>query len=357
MRKFKIPIIIVVVIALLALIKIFFLMPTKPEGQSGPMGQGGESKPASLVTGYIVKPEILSNEVYASGAISANEEAELRPEVSGKIVRLNIAEGGRVSKGELLVKINDADLQAQLKKLEFQLKLAEEKEGRQKKLLDISGISQEEYDIALGQLNVIKAEVENLMAQIAKTEIRAPFSGILGIRKVSEGAYVTPATVIVTMQQIDQVKVDFSVPEKYMNKIKKGDKIFFTIEGLDGNFSASIYAIDPKIDPSTRTVQLRALASNGSNKIYPGAFARVQLILDQNKSAMMVPTESIIPILKGQKVFLYRNGVAKEQLVETGLRTPTQIEVVKGLQFGDTIVVTGVMSTKQDMPLKLIKTH
>jgi membrane fusion protein, multidrug efflux system len=357
MSKFKIPMIVIAIIVVLALIKIFFLMPKKQEGQGGPMGGPGGPRPASLVTGYVVKPELLSNEVYASGAISANEEAELKPEVSGKITNLNIVEGGRVSKGELLVKINDADLQAQLKKLKLQFTLAEEREGRQKKLLDISGISQEEYDIALSQLNVIKADIENLMAQIAKTEIRAPFSGILGIRKVSEGAYVTPATIIVTMQQIDQVKVDFSVPEKYMTKVKKGDKILFTIDGLEGNFTASIYAIDPKIDPSTRTVQLRALASNGNNRIYPGSFAKIQLVLGQNKSAMMVPTESIIPVLKGQKVFLYKSGVAKEQLVETGLRTPTKIEVVKGLQFGDTVVVTGVMSTKQDAPLKLIKTY
>ncbi len=355
MRKFKLPLIIVAVIAVLALVKIFFLTPKKAEtsGASGP----NAAKPIALVTGYIIKPELLDNEVYASGAISANEEAALRPEVSGKIVYLNIVEGGRVAKGELLVKINDADLKAQLKKLQFQLSLAEEKEGRQKKLLDISGISKEEYDIVLNQRDVARAEIETLMAQIAKTEIRAPFSGILGIRKISEGAYVTPADILITMQQIDQVKVDFSVPEKYMNKVKKGDQILFTLEGTEGTFSANIYAIDPKIDLSTRTVQLRAIAPNRNGKIFPGSFAKIQLVLNKNNKAIMVPTQSIIPILKGQKVYLYKNGKVGEQMVETGVRTSAKIEIVKGLAVGDTVIVTGVMSIKNETPVKLIQLY
>jgi membrane fusion protein (multidrug efflux system) len=355
MNKLKIPIIIFAVILGLILIKVFFLSPKKQDMAGSFLP--GAPKPSTMVTAYVVKPEVLDNEVYSSGTVSANEEVELRPEVPGKIVVLNIVEGGRVSKGELLVKINDADLQAQLKKMNLQLTLAEEKEGRQKKLLDISGISKEEYEIALNQVNVIKSDIENMSAQIAKTEIRAPFNGVLGLKKVSAGSYITPSTLVATMQQIDPIKVDFSVPEKYMDKIKNGDKVFFSIQGLDGTFTANIYAIDPKIDLATRTVQLRAKASNSNGKIFPGAFATIQLVLKQNKGALMIPTESIIPILKGQKVYLYKNGKAQEKLVETGVRTPTRIEVIKGLQVGDTVVVTGVMSIRQDAPLKLIKAY
>ncbi|HVD97600.1 MAG TPA: efflux RND transporter periplasmic adaptor subunit [Cytophagaceae bacterium] len=351
MSKLKIPLLIIAVIAVLALIKIFFLMPKKQEGSGGPGG-----KPmTSPVTGYIVKAETVDNDVASSGTISANEDAELHPEVSGKIASLNFVEGGRISKGTLIVKINDADLQAQLRKLNSQLSLAQEKQDRLKKLFDINGVSQEEYDIAANDVINIKADIDNMMAQIAKTEIRAPFDGVLGLKKVSMGAYVTPSTIITTMQQLDPIKVDFSVPEKYMDKIRKGDKALFTVQGLDGTFSANIYAIDPKIDLATRTIQLRALAPNHDGKIFPGAFARVQLVLAQNKSAIMVPTESIVPILKGQKVYLYKNGKAEERKVETGIRTPTKIEIVKGLEMGDTVVVTGVMSIKQDSQLKLLK--
>jgi membrane fusion protein (multidrug efflux system) len=329
-------------------------MPKKQEGSGGPGGPGG--KPiTSPVTGYIVKAETVDNDVASSGTISANEDAELHPEVSGKIASLNFVEGGRISKGTLIVKINDADLQAQLRKLNSQLSLAQEKQDRLKKLFDINGVSQEEYDIAANDVINIKADIDNMMAQIAKTEIRAPFDGVLGLKKVSMGAYVTPSTIITTMQQLDPIKVDFSVPEKYMDKIRKGDKALFTVQGLDGTFSANIYAIDPKIDLATRTIQLRALAPNHDGKIFPGAFARVQLVLAQNKSAIMVPTESIVPILKGQKVYLYKNGKAEERKVETGIRTPTKIEIVKGLEMGDTVVVTGVMSIKQDSQLKLLK--
>lgn len=352
MRKLRVPLLIVAVISVLALVKIFFLTPKKTENVSATA-----AKLPIAVTGYIVKAETLDNEVYASGTISANEDAELHSEISGKITYLNIPEGTRVGKGTLLAKINDADLQSQLQKLQLQLQLAEEKEVRQKNLLDINGTSREEFDNAQNLVATIRSDISNMHAQIAKTEVKAPFDGVIGLRKVSIGAYITPTTLITSMQQIDPIKVDFAIPEKYMDRIKKGDKVIFTIQGLDGNFSANIYAIDPKIDLATRTVQLRAQSPNHSGKIFPGAFARIQLVLNQNKSALMVPTESIIPILKGQKVYLYKNGTAQEQIVETGLRTPAKIEITKGLQAGDTVVVTGVMNVRQDALLKMTKVN
>jgi membrane fusion protein (multidrug efflux system) len=348
MSKLKIPLLIVVLIAVLAVVKIYVVDATDKTVAAAPKTTKGV-----VVTGYKVQPQLLDNQLYTTGTILANEEAELRPEIAGKVIRMNIAEGAKVQKGQLLLKINDAEWQAQLKKLKVQYTLAKDREQRQKRLLDISGVSQEEYDVVLNQLHTIEAEVDNIQAMIDKTEIRAPFTGTLGLRRVSEGSYVTPTTTIVTMQQTEPLKVDFSVPEKYMDKIKKGDKISFTVQGLRDTFTAQVYAIEPKIDMATRSVQLRALVKNTGGKILPGAFARISLLLAQQDKALMIPTEALVPILKGQKVFLIKDGKAQEQIVETGIRTAAQIEVLSGLAAGDTVVVTGVMNVRQGSVLDI----
>ncbi len=348
MAKLKFPLILLAIVAVLAVVKIFYLTPKDTKA-----GPGKGPAPVAPVSIYVVKSEILDNKVYSSGTISANEEVELHPEVSGKIVHLNIQEGKHVRKGELLLKINDADLQAQLRKLELQIKLAQEREQRQKKLLEINGVSQEDYDIAMNQLGTIYADVDFTKAQIDKTEIRAPFDGVIGLRKISNGAYVTPLNVIATVQQIRPIKIDFSVPERYSDKIKTGDQIRFTIQGLGETFIGKIYAIDPKVDLSTRTVQLRALCNNQGEKIFPGSFARVELILASMPNAILVPTQSVVPILKGQKVFVFKNGEAVEQIVETGIRTDSQIEITKGISPGDSVITTGIMSIKQGTKVRL----
>lgn len=351
MSKIKVILIGVAFLLLLIGVKFLFLMPENTETGPGKSGQ----KPVTTVTGFVVKHEQLENDLYATGTLLANEEVELRTEVSGKITFLNVREGAMVSKGELLVKINDADLQAQLSKLQWQLGLAEEKEVRSKKILTIKGISQEEYDVVLAQVNVLKSERAMLEAQIAKTEIRAPFPGLLGVRNISEGAYITSNTLISTLQQLDQIKIDFFVPEKYRAKLKTGDNLSFSVQGVEGQFTARVYVINPKIDPITRTVQIRAIVSNAGRKLYPGAFAKVRLPLEKNNKALMVPTESVIPVLKGQKVFVYQNGIAQEKKIEVGARNATTVEVINGLTVGDTIVVTGVLSVRQGAPLKLSK--
>jgi len=351
MKRFKNLIIVVLILLAFVLVKLLFLTPPKETGAWG--AAQGAAKPASPITAYVVIPEVLDNVVSASGTIAANEEAELKSEVAGKIVFMKITEGTKVSKGELLLKINDADLQAQLKKLKLQSTLAEEKEQRQKKLLDINGISKEEYDIALNQVQLIKADIENLEAQIAKTEIRAPFNGVLGIKKVSEGTYLTPATNVISIQQTDPIKIDFSISEKYSTRIKRGDKINFSVQGTEGAFEGTVYAIEPKIDLATRTIQIRAIAPNRDGKLFPGAFAQIKLPLNSNKEALMLPTESIIPVLKGQKVYVIKSGVAYEQIVETGVRTSAKIEITKGIQRGDTVAVNGVMSLRNETPVKI----
>jgi membrane fusion protein, multidrug efflux system len=352
--RIKNVIVIALVVALLVGIKfIFFPSESGQQDTKGGGKPGGAGGPSSNVSAYILKVEKLSNEVYASGTIMANEEVQLQPELSGKITQLNFQEGTKVSKGQLLVKINDADLQANYKKLQLQYKLAEERVDRQKKLLAINGISQEEYDILQSEYNVVKAEMDFATAQIAKTEIRAPFDGIIGLKNVSEGAYVSPSVIIASIQQINPVKIDFSISERYSSVVKKGDKLSFRIEGNDQQLTGQVFAIEPKIDMATRTVQVRAVCQNPKGDIYPGAFARVQLALSDIDSALMVPTEALIPDLKGKKVYIIKNGHAEYIKVITGLRTDESIQITEGLAAGDTVITRGIMSLKPGAKVKV----
>ena len=349
--KLKNLIIAVIVIAILIGMKFIFF----PNDSGKPMqakGKGG-AMPAS-VTAYIVKAENLTNDILASGTILANEDVQLQPELSGKILQLNFKEGSKVSKGDLLVKINDADFQAQYKKLEIQYSLAEETLKRQKQLLAISGISQQDFDQAQNAVNSIKADMDFATAQILKTEIKAPFNGVIGLKSVSDGAFVSPSTIIASIQQIDPVKVDFSIPERYIYFIQKGATVIFSIEGINQKFKGSVFAIEPKIDLATRTVRVRAICENSKNTIYPGAFANLTVLLDDINNAMLVPTEAIMPDISGQKVFVLKNGKAMYARVETGIRTDSKIQITKGLAVGDTVITTGIMQLKPDSFVKII---
>ena len=351
MKNFKIILIVVVVIAVLVFIKIKFL--TSDNTQNGMQQQ---SKPQStIVNVYVVTPQKLDNKIFVTGTVLANEEVVLLPEIPGKIIGINFTEGTKISKGDLLVKINDADLQAQLKKQQLQEKLASDNEAREKKLLDVNGISQMEYDGILTQLNSVKADIQLTQAQIGKTEIRAPFDGTIGLKYVSEGSYISPTVKIASIQQTVPVKIDFSIPEKYSSLVGKGDSIRFTLQGSEEKYRGEIYAIEPKIDLNTRTVQLRAICRNKEGKIFPGSFAKIELILKQSPNSILIPTESLIPELKGQKVFLCKNGKAQSQKVETGIRTDTQIQITSGLHAGDTVITTGIMQLKQDAPVKIME--
>lgn len=348
--KLKTIVLIIGTIASLTLIKIFFLNDKKKDSKT----DASQKKPI-IATGYIVKKEKFENIIFASGTILSNEELELKPEAQGKIIQLHFKEGSYVRKGELLVKLNDADLQAQLRKTNLQIKLAEEREARQKQLLDIKGISQDEFDIMHNQLESLRADAEVINAQIQKTEIYAPFDGIIGLKNVSEGSIVSTSTPIANLQQIDPVKVDFAVPEKYAGIIQTGNIVFFSLNENSEKYKGEIYAIDPKINLSTRTLQVRAICPNREHKIYSGAFVKIEVVLQESQDAILIPTEAIIPELKGKKVFIVRNGRAVPKNIETGIRTNTRIEVKAGLQIGDTVIRTGLMAMKPDTMVTIIK--
>ena len=348
MKGTRTLLVIVLVIAVLLAIKFLFIPSPKPAAPK----QAGNA-PGVVVNGIVLKSSTVTEQIYATGSVLANEEVELHPEVAGRLLQILFREGGQVKKGDLLVKINDADLQAQLHKNQLDRKLAEDRLHRNEKLLQMKGISQEEYDALQNSLESFNADRDVLTAQISKTEIRAPFNGTIGLKTVSEGSYVTPSTLIASLQQTDPVKIDFSIPEKYASLIKKGDEIVFTVGSSNKQFTGSIYAIEPKVDEITRTVQIRALCPNSKSEILPGAFARITLKLQQQNNALMIPTESIVPVLKGKQVFVYKNGIAEAKPVETGMRNDSTIQVINGLNENDTIITTGIISLRPGAAVKL----
>lgn len=305
------------------------------------------------VDGYIVKPKPVQNKIFSNGTLISNEAVDIRSEISGKITQILFKEGSLVKKDDLLIKINDSELQATLKKNRSRETLARDREFRYRQLLEKNLTSQQEYDVALSELNSVLADIEFTNAQIAKTEIRAPFDGIIGLRSVSVGSYISPQTNIVTLQNINPIKVDFSVPQKYVSLISPGKTIFVGLPSLSKIYKGSIYAIDPKIDLNTRTIQVRALVPNSNRELTPGAYVEINIVLEDIKDAIMIPTDVLIPNLKGESVYVYKNGTAVPQLVKTGIRTENEIQITDGLSLGDTIIVSGIIQMRSNAAVQL----
>ena len=348
--KIKTYLILFLIVGILIFIKMKFL----PGNLTAPPASPG-MKQKVMVSARVVRPEKLENRIFSTGTVLASEEVDLKAEVSGRIVQILFKEGSPVGKGDLLLKINDSELQAQLKKNILELKLSEEKESRQKKLLALGAVSQEEYDISLNLKNTLEAEKELIISQISKTEVRAPFSGIIGLKEVSEGSLLSPSVKIASIQQMDPVKIDFSLPGKYSSLVNKGDSVRFTIQGMSGKFTGVIYAIEPKVETATRSIRLRALCPNPGNKIFPGSFAGIEVSINKSENGILIPTEALIPELKGQKVFLYRSGKAMPQKVETGTRTELNIEISEGLSAGDTVITSGIMQLKPGTDVSIME--
>lgn len=310
-------------------------------------------KKAQVVSGIVAQPQDFENNLSLSGSIEANESVDVRSEVSGIVEKIFFSEGTVVSKGQVLFKVNDIELRAQLSKTQTAQQLAGENERRAKLLLEKEAISREEYDIASADFKSAKAESQLIQAQLGKTSVRAPFSGKIGLRNISPGTYVTAETVVAKLVNSSEVKITFSVPEKYASQMKLGSTINFTVAGTTDEFSAKIYAIEPEIAVDTRTLRMRALAKNPNGRLLPGTFANVGLPLQKIENAIVIPTEAVIPIQDGKKVFVSEGGKAKEVKVETATRTATEILILSGLKAGDTVITTGVMSLKADAPVKV----
>ena len=317
-----------------------------------PGGKGGKMSVTGFVTSYVNLPRQIST----NGTIIAGDEVQLQPEVAGRITYLNIKEGDFVQKGTLLAKLNDSELQAQLKKLIAQHNIAKLNEQRLSDLIKTNGISQQEYDASLNALNNINADIELIQAQIAKTEIRAPFNGRMGLRNISVGAFVTTSTIISTLQDLSVLKIDMAIPEKYANIIKTDNQMQCKIDGSTSLFNAKVLAIDARIDENTRNFMVRALIQQPNNtQLIPGAYVKVDIVLASIPNSILIPGNAIIPDAKNKKVILADHGHAKFVLVETGIRTNNEIEILRGLKVGDTIVTSGILQVKPNTGLKFTK--
>ena len=259
-----------------------------------------------------------------------------------------------MAKGALWLRLNDADLQSQLLKSKSQVSLSEQKLDRLKKILLINGVSKEEVEIQENELNSLKADQAFILAQLAKTNITAPFNGVIGLKNISEGSFVNSNTPIASLVQMQPVFIEFSVPEKYSNLFASGIDVKFGNDNSDEEYSAKIYALEPQIDEATKTLKARATYS-GNEKFYPGTFVKVFANLGETQNAIMVPTQCLIPTLKGQKLFVCKGGVANEVMVKIGVRTDEKVQITEGLAIGDTVITTGLLAMKKEVPLKLLK--
>lgn len=316
-------------------------------------GKAAERTPMNVQV-VVLQARALDHTLIATGTLLANEEVELVSEMAGRVTHIGFEEGGTVSAGQVLLRINDDDLQAELRQVQANLKVARDDEQRKEQLLAVNGISREAFDASAAARIGLEAHADLLQARIAKTVMRAPFSGSVGLRNVSVGSYIAPGTAIAHLRQLSPIKIDLAVPERNGRNLKPGVPITFTLEGDPTVHSATVYAKEPGVDASSRTVRVRARTANADGKLVPGAFARVELALERIPDAISVPTEAVIPDIQGQKVMVLRNGMAVSQRVDLGIRLPRAVQLTSGVQAGDTVLVTGLLAVRDSMRVNAI---
>ena len=338
---------------LLILAAIPFLLNACKDDSSKNEKKDVPKPPSAKVDAYIVSKAAVNNEIEVPGSLAPFEETNLQPEVSGRVTGIFFKEGATVKQGAVLVKLYDADLQAQAKKLQVQLAISKKTEERQAELLKINGISQQDYDLSLLSVKNLQADIDILQTNIAKTSLRAPFTGKAGLRNISMGAYISPSIVVTTIREVEKLKLLFTVPERYSAKMKSGNLIQFKIDGSENVFSATIIATENSVAEDTRSMKVKATVGKESIKLFAGAFAKVQLSLGTNESALMIPTQAIIPQARGKKVMLYTNGMANLASVTTGLRDTAMVQITSGLKVGDTVLITGLLTIKPGSKVQL----
>jgi membrane fusion protein (multidrug efflux system) len=353
--KWIVVIVIVLIIAgmvIYPLVKNSLIPPDLAVGGGPSAPESALRRPALNIHVEIVKQQELVDRIIRIGTTIPDEEVDLSFESSGKVVAIYFKEGTEVKKGDLLAKINDKPLQAQLKKLEAELPLAGDRVYRQRTLLEKDAVSQEAFEQVTTDYEKLMADIELVKANIAQTELRAPFDGVIGLRSVSEGSYATLATIIAKLTKITPLKIEFSVPERYASDIAEGTPIFFSLESSDGvlrRHRAEVYAVESKLDLETRSLMARAVYANEGGVIPPGRFVSVEITKQEIRDALAIPSEAIIPEMGKNIVYLYRAGKAQPAEITTGLRTESHVQVLSGLTPGDTLITTGVMQLRTDM--------
>ena len=323
---------------------VFFIACKSADKDEKKPAAGPANKPPAKVDVFIVAPSLLSQDIEVPGSLAAFEEVELHPDVSGRVTAVYFKEGSNIGQGSLLLKLYDGDLQAQLQKLNIQLKTAQQTTARYEALLKIGGVSQQEYDMQMLSVNTIKADMNIVQTSISKTSLRAPFSGKIGITTITKGAFISPQTLIATLRKVSQLKLDFTVPEQYGNKMKNGTAVNFTVEGSGDIYHAVIAATENIIAEENRSLRVIANVTRPGNRLIAGAFAKVKVPLGDNNNALMIPTQSVIPDARNKKVIVLKDGMASMQVVTLGFRDSAKVEITSGLKAGDTILVTGLLT-------------
>ena len=353
-KKTKWGIIAIIGIGLAGLAVHTFMPHENKELQEAPTKSTPQARKRTLnVTAEVIKKSSISDGIIITGLLLPDEEVSLSFETSGKITAINFVEGTHVKKGLLLAKVNDAQLQAQLRKLEVQLKLAEDRVYRQNALLEREAVSKEAYEQVQTDLAMLKAEIDMVKANIALTELRAPFDGIIGLRQVSEGTYATPSTIVASLTKISPLKIEFAVPERYAGIVKNGANLSFKVEGHLKPFSAKVYATESYVDPTTHTFAIRALYANNNGQLMPGRFANVDLKTQEFDDAITIPSQAIIPEMGIDKVYLYKSGKAQPVTITKGIRNESRAQILEGLNIGDTIITSGTLQLRTGLSVTL----
>ncbi|MBN2765613.1 MAG: efflux RND transporter periplasmic adaptor subunit [Paludibacteraceae bacterium] len=341
--------------ALFPTIRALFAKDPQALDKPGKAIGNSQKRPALNVNVKVLQYEALQDIFRTKGLLMPDEEVDLSFETSGKIVKIYFREGSNVRKGELLAKVNDSPLQAELKKLEAQLPLANDRVFRQKSLLAKDAVSQEAYESVTTELEKLNADIELVKARIAQTELRAPFDGVVGLRQVSEGAYASPSLEISTLTKLSPLKIEFSVNERQANDIKPGTKITFEIENDLNVYEAPVYAVESKLDEKTLSLKARALYQNPGGKLKPGRSANISIQLSEISKAIVIPAISSIAEMGRDIVYVYKSGKAHLVEVKKGMRTASSVQVIDGLQPGDTLIVSGVMQLRDGMDVVINK--
>ncbi|TCJ13817.1 efflux RND transporter periplasmic adaptor subunit [Flaviaesturariibacter flavus] len=309
-------------------------------------GQKAGPRPPARVDAFLVATRSISESIEVPGTIVAADATEIHPEVSGRITALNVREGAVVGQGSLIAKLDDAELQAQRRKLQVQLAQAQTTVDRYSALAKIGGISKQDLDVAELQISNARADLAIVNANIRKTEVRAPFTGKLGLKMTSPGAYVSPQSVLTSIQKTSGMRIDFSLPEQYVGRIKQGSWVNFSTANDNRVYSAQVIATESGIGGGTRTLTMRALVKGDATGLVPGAFARVKIAFDPNPNAMMIPTQAIVPQARGKRVYVIDSGNVKAIDVITGIRDSSFVQITSGLNVGDTVAITGILGLK-----------
>lgn len=321
-----------------------------------PSASASMRKQVLNINAEVLKYQSLTDKAIVTGSTIPDEEVDLSFESSGKIVAIYFTEGTHVKEGDLLAKINDKPLQAELKKLEAQVPLAKDRVYRQHTLLEKDAVSQEAYEQVATEYEKLMADIELVKSRIAQTELRAPFDGIIGLRDVSEGAYASPTTVITKLTKISPLKIEFSIPERYSTDVTDGTPIIFRMNtpgGVMQDYKATVYAVESKIAEETRSLKVRASYPNRDESIRPGRYTSVEITRREIKNALAIPSEALIPEMGKNIVYLYKSGTAEPVEVTLGLRTESHVQVLQGLNEGDTLITSGVMQLRTGMKVSI----